>query len=240
MIIAQQRRLYWGRSERFPSTDHLFPICVWSLNGLFTSRFLPSYLRLCEDVCMSLQGPASGNCALWYSTFSLCFFLFPLHKCFPLWHVVFICWTQESLSLRVICLSRPARVMFFKPGSGNLFQCVIQGYDIYPFSICRYVYHTECPSACFTSVLHYGNHFSIPPLTGSLETETWDYPILVISSKMWNFLLGKWKNLRRTFSFSTCRFDNTFISRVTICFLNGGFLSFLVKSFSGVSPDSDA
>lgn len=135
MIIAQQRRLYWGRSERFPSTDHLFPICVWSLNGLFTSRFLPSYLRLCEDVCMSLQGPASGNCALWYSTFSLCFFLFPLHKCFPLWHVVFICWTQESLSLRVICLSRPARVMFFKPGSGNLFQCVIQGYDIYPFSI---------------------------------------------------------------------------------------------------------
>lgn len=69
MIIEQHRKLYWGRSERLPSTDHLFPICVWSLSGFFTSGFLPSYLRLCEDVCMSLQGPASGNCALWYSTF---------------------------------------------------------------------------------------------------------------------------------------------------------------------------
>ncbi len=46
------------------------------------------------------------------------------------------CWTQESVSLRVICLSCYARIMFFKPGSGNFFQCVIEGFSIithFPF-----------------------------------------------------------------------------------------------------------
>lgn len=64
-----------------------------------------------------------------------CFPLFPLRQYFPLWHVVFICWTKESLKLWAICLSRTARVMFLMPGSGNVFQCVIKSFDNYPLSI---------------------------------------------------------------------------------------------------------
>lgn len=127
-ITEQQQQQ--SEAEKVPSTDHLFPMCVIA-QWIFCFSFL-SYFRLCEDVYMSLQGPASGNCVLWYSLLQANPSLSPF-KCFPLWHVVFICWTQESVSL--ICLSCSARVMFFKPGSGNFFFCVIEGYDNYPFSI---------------------------------------------------------------------------------------------------------
>lgn len=122
----------WKISIQVLSTDHLFPMCVIA-QWIFTS-LIPEALWG-RGLCMSLQGPANGNCVLWYSLLQADLFLFPLHNCFPLWHVVFICWTQESVNLGVICLSCSARVMFFKPGSGNFFQCVIEGYDNYPFSI---------------------------------------------------------------------------------------------------------
>lgn len=43
-----------------------------------------------EDVCMSLQGSASGNSGLWFTLLKanqMSCLLLPLHKCFPLWRV---------------------------------------------------------------------------------------------------------------------------------------------------------
>ncbi len=131
-------RQIWKISIQVPSTDHLFPMCVCdrSVDLHFTLAFIPEALwrlvhaitGLCKWKLCALIFPLAGKP-------KSCLFLFPLHKCFPLWHVVFICWTQESVSLWVICLSSSASVIFFKPGSGNFFQCVIEGYDNYPFSI---------------------------------------------------------------------------------------------------------
>lgn len=64
-----------------------------------------------------------------------CLFLFPLHKCFPLWHVVFICWSKDSVNLLSYLLKPLCQSNVFMLGSGNFFECVTEGYDNYPFSI---------------------------------------------------------------------------------------------------------
>lgn len=128
----------WGRSGGFQHKFHQLTIyfqcvCDRSVDFYFTFSLKPEALWRCVRV---ITEPCKWKlCALIFPLTKSCLFLFPLHKCFPLWHVVFICWTQESVNLWVICLSCSASVMFFKPGSGNFFQCVTEGYDNYSFSI---------------------------------------------------------------------------------------------------------
>lgn len=124
-------------SINWPSISSVYVcVCVRSVDFYFSFSLVPEALWGRVRI---ITGPCKWKlCALIFplaGRLESCLFLFPVHKCFPLWHVVFIYWTQESVCLQVIFLSCSARVMFFKPGSGNFFQCVTQGYDNYPFSI---------------------------------------------------------------------------------------------------------
>lgn len=117
--------------EDFHQLAIYFPICVCdrsvTLRSLSTSGSVQTW---------ACRRRASGNWALIFPLAGKVFPRFvPSAQMFPLWHVVFICWTPESVSVSVLFLSRSARVMFSKPGSGNFFQCVIEGYDKCPFSI---------------------------------------------------------------------------------------------------------
>lgn len=111
--------------------------CVWSLTGVLL-HVCSHTLELCEDVCMSLQGPSSGNCVLWYSLLQAHWvlpFSVPFAEMFSIVPCCLHLLDRRISQSLVICLSCPARVRFSMSGSGNFFQCVIEGYDNYPFSI---------------------------------------------------------------------------------------------------------
>lgn len=130
-----KRSQVWKISVQVPLTDHLFPLCDGLVGFYLPFRLLPEALwksmhvitglckwKLCALIFLLVRKPSLA-------------FPFPLYKSFPLWHVVFICWTEESVRHQIICLSCSAKVMFFMPELGNFFQCVIEAYDNYPFSI---------------------------------------------------------------------------------------------------------
>lgn len=137
---VKQSEFYWADLGDFNTSSINWPsisyVCDHSVDFYFTFfSHTQSFAKTCACHYRALQVETVCFDIPFCRQTKSCLFLFPLHKCFPLWHVVFICWTKDSVNLWVICLSCSARVMFFMPGSGNFFECVTEGYYNYPFSI---------------------------------------------------------------------------------------------------------
>lgn len=205
---VNQSELYWAEPGDFNTKFHQMSV---------------SFHHVCERVIAQwvFTSPTWGSvhtCTVHVITGDLrvetlrfdilsCFLFFFLNKCFPLWHVVFI--SPDSVNLWVVCLICSARVMFSKAMSGNFFQCVIEGDDNHRFSIstCSHDYHTEGPSAHFTSVLHYANCFNLPSLNESVRSP--NHSRLLGDGELY---LGKIKGNPDNNSFSLCRFESTLVS----------------------------
>lgn len=95
----------------------------------------------CKWKIFALIFPLAGKPSL-ASLFSLC------SKVFPLWHVVFICCSQESVSLHIICLSCSSSVMLLCLGEGTFFNVSLRLMVIahFPFQqqTCLFYWMSEC------------------------------------------------------------------------------------------------
>lgn len=126
-----------SRLGRFQCRFHQLTVYfqrVWSLTGVFTSGLL--FVKTCachyralqvETVCSDI--PSCRHIEVFAFFFSLCTNVF---QCTML--SSFAGQRNQSIFsylLKLLCQSN----VFFMPGSGNFFQCVIEGYDNHPFSV---------------------------------------------------------------------------------------------------------